>query len=265
MSEDKHSVSLEMLFSQLNLIDTNMRDLLKKRHATSFQLLKLLAGDDNLTSASTLSSLQQLAILDDAAQTLSLRSWASSFTGDIAASGLEKVLVSGAEPLRIWDQARALFGHDIQMTFDADPREALTYCADHENSAVVLGWMTLAGSGQWWPVLNESKFHNLRIMGVWPVCHDKAPYAAVIGHGPLNTPVGNSTLLIAHDDHHKVSKIFGDIDLIVNEFGRARSLVLFEINERIAEGDPRLKAAKIAGLDGLRVVGALPRYNRPEN
>lgn len=265
MSDDNHSVSLDMLHSQLTTLDGILKETLRKRRTVNRQLQDLLTGKNNPLAVSVLSSLQKLSVLKDDDQTSALQVWPSVFPGDAMSAGLQRVFVSGSEPLRIWDQARALFGHDVAMSFETDPREALNFCADQPNAILVLGWMTLAGSGQWWPVLNESRFHHLKITGVWPVCKTCSPYAAVVGHGPLNEPIGRSTVLIAHDDHHKVSRIFAEFDLKVHEFGRARSLVLFEVDERIAEDDARIKAAKSAGLDGLRVVGALPRYNRVES
>ena len=265
MSEDNHSVSLDMLYSQLSKIDSGITELFKKRRLTKRQLTELMAGGDNVLTANILTSLQKLSTESAENGEDALEIWRSTFPTDIRQTGLKKVLVSGSESLRIWDQARALFGHDVPMSFENDPREALTLCADQPDCIVVVGWMTLAGSGQWWPVLNETRFQHLRISGVWPVSKDLPPYAAIVGHGPLNTPAGHATILIAHDDHHRVSRIFSEFDLKVFEFGRARSLVLFEIDGRLTDEDPRVKAAKVAGLDGLRVVGALPRYNRPES
>ena len=262
MSDDNHTVSLEMLRAHLAAMESNVEQALQKRRQAARNLRAVLAANSEPLAISILSSLDGLSASDGDFKGGLLQRWAAEFPDDMDLCGLRKVSVSGSEPLRIWDQARAIFGHAVSMSFDADHREALTACIDQPGCVGVLGWMTLAGSGQWWPILNETRYHDLRIVGAWPVKGSDTPYAAIIARGPLGTEAGTSTILMAHDDHHKVSRIFSDLELDVREFGRARSLVLFEVQVRMSENDPRLKAAKLAGLDGLRVVGALPAYPR---
>lgn len=263
MSEDNHSISLDMLKSQLAAMENNLGEALTKRRQAARHLRDHLTHGADPVATTLLTSLNALAGMSEDEQRKALHVWPTTFPDDMAACGLNKVYVSGSEPIRIWDQARAIFGHTVSMHFDNDPREVLTNCMEQDQCVGVVGWMTLAGSGQWWPVLNESRYHDLRIVGAWPVTGQTQPYAAIIAKGPLNIDIGASTLMIAHDDHHKVERIFADFELPVYEFGRARSLVLFEIPERVRAEDPRLKAAKASGLDGLRIVGALPRYNQP--
>lgn len=263
MSEDNHSVSLDMLVSQLQTVEHTVSEALAKRRQISSRLGEILSNSADPIATSILASLDRLVYFSRQEDTAALRIWASAFPDDMAERGLEKVIVSGSEPLRIWDHARAIFGHRVHMLFDNDPREVLTQCIEHNNCVGVLGWMTLAGSGQWWPVLNESRYHDLSIIGAWPVTGNETPYAAIIAKGPISAEAGSSTIFIAHDDHHKVDKIFGEMELTVREFGRARSLVLFETTERLKADDPRIKAARASGLDGLRIVGALPRYTQP--
>lgn len=264
MSEENHSVSLDMLKSQLATMETHLVEALSKRAQAARHLLDIVAHDANAQATAILSGLETLADLPADAQKKALKTWPASFPADMESCGLAKVYVSGSEPIRVWDQARAIFGHSVPMHFDNDPREVLTHCMDQENTVAVLGWMTLAASGQWWPVLNESRYHDLKIIGAWPVAGPDTPYAAIVGRGPIPADIGRSTILMAHDDHHKVSRIFSEFDLHVREFGRARSLVLFEIPARLSDNDTRIKAAKTAGLDGLRVVGALPDYKQTE-
>ncbi len=258
MSKDNYAVSLDMLRSQLLAMENAVDEALQKRRQSARQLRELVTSDANPAAMTILTALDTLARTPEAARTNALRRWSTCFPDDMTDIGLRQVFVSGSETIRIWDQARAIFGHRVGMELQADPREVLTACQENEDCVGVLGWMTHAGSGQWWPILNETRYHSLRIIGAWPVFGEDKPSAAVIANGPIKAGVGKSTILIAHDDHHKVDRIFAEHDLPVSEFGRARSLVLFEIPAGFDEEDPRLDAARKAGLDGLRVVGALP-------
>ncbi|MAP95259.1 MAG: hypothetical protein CMK07_09950 [Ponticaulis sp.] len=261
MSEDKQGVSLEMLETRLNTAEANVVSALKARSVASRHLLMALQGEGNTIAMTVVSSLSRLARQAKATdQSQLLLRWGVEFLIDMHVSGLEQVCVSGAEPIRIFDQARSMFGHQIPMQFEKDPRDTLQSCADKDSCVGVLGWMTQAGSGQWWPMLNESKYHDLRIIGGWPIVLADAPYAAIVARGPLADTPNTRTLLMAHDDHLRLKKIFGELGLYPHELSRARSLVLFEISESMAESDPRLTAAREAGLDGLRVVGSLPAF-----
>ena len=259
MSEDKQRVSLDMLETRLKDAETDLVTAIRRRAVASEHLRTAMIGNGNPTAMTILANLER--IMRQSATTnhneLLLR-WGVEFQVDLIATGLERIMVTGPEQMRIWDQSRGLFGHQLPMTFESDPRETLTAIADSDNTVGVMGWVAIAGSGQWWPVLNESRYHNLRIIGAWPVLGNQSPNIAIVAKGPVTEHAGCRTLFIAHDDHHKVSKIFGELGLKVSEFARARTLVLFETPVSISENDPRLKTARAAGLDGLRVVGSLP-------
>lgn len=265
MSDDHKSVSLDMLETRLRDAENDLVSAIKKRATAGDHMRAALKGNGDAVAMGVLTGLERLlrqsARMDDAE--LMLR-WNVEFQVDMFNAGLQKVIVSGSEPLRIWDQARNMFGHAVPMQFDKDQRENLTLCADSEGTVGVMGWMTSAGSGQWWPILNETRYHDLRIIGAWPIFSDETPYAAIVAKGPLAELDGCRTLMIAHDDHHKVERIFAGLDLEITELSRARTLVLFEAPKSIAEDDPRLAAARTAGLDGLRVVGSLPGANPTE-
>lgn len=257
MSDENQSVSPDMLVARLMNADQSVKAALETRDAAFSHLNDLLSVKSSVLTATILSNLDFLAKNNP----IDVQNWTNTLPRDAVKVGLSKVVVSGSEPIKTWDQARALFGHMVDMTVESDPRDVLTQCIEDQNTAGVVGWITSAGSGQWWPMMNESKFHDLRITGAWPVSKDEPPLAAIIAKGPIDIQLGHSTLLIAHDDHHRVGRAFGEMDLPVHELSRARSLVLFQIPHRIEESDPRLQAAKVSGLDGLRVVGALPNQN----
>ena len=262
MSDDHKSVSLDMLETRLRDAEAELIAAIKKRAVAGEHMRVALRGQGDGVAMGVLTGLERLLRQSAKANNseLLLR-WGVEFQIDMFAAGLQKVMVSGSEPLRIWDHARSLFGHEVPMQFDKDQRENLTVCADVEGAVGVLGWMTSAGSGQWWPILNETRYHDLRIVGAWPIFSDETPYAAVVAKGPLSELDGCRTLMMAHDDHHRVQRIFASQDLAVTELSRARTLVLFEVPASVAEDDPRISAARNAGLDGLRVVGSLPGAN----
>ena len=262
MSEEHGSVSLDMLKARLTAAEREVLSALSKRTLAAQYLRNAIVGDGNplaMTIVACLERLADQAKTDDPAE-LRLR-WSIEFQLEMLQVGLTRVLVSGAEPLRIFDNARNIFGQQIPMSFEADPRDALTAVMEDESSVGVLGWMALPGSGQWWPILNESRYHGLRIIGGWPVLGVDSPYAAIVSQGPISEMAGDRTILIAHDDHHRLKKILSEFELEPIEMARARSLVLFELPMSLAEDDPRLKSARSQGLDGLRVVGTL--HNPP--
>ncbi|MAK61396.1 MAG: hypothetical protein CMK09_10485 [Ponticaulis sp.] len=261
MSEETPSVSLDMLATRLGKAEDELLVALEKRTMAAKYLRDALEGDGNPLSMAIITSLERMALqgqtgnLDE----LLLR-WAVEFQMVMADVGLERVFVTGSEPLRIFDQARSIFGHRVPMSFEKDPRDTLTFCLEQPSTAGVLGWMTQAGSGQWWPALNESRYHDLRIIGGWPVIGGEAPLAAIVSKGPLTRTTTGHSVLMAHDDQHRLKRIFSDLELETSEFARARSLVLFKLSVSLSETDPRLTSARSAGLDGLRVVGTLPDW-----
>lgn len=262
MSEEKSSVSLEMLKARLTSAEADLLTALSKRTLAAQYLRNAMVGDGNLLAMTVMGCLERLADQSrshDPAE-LKLR-WGIEFQLEMLQVGLKRVLVSGSEPIKIFDNARSIFGLEIPMSFEADMRDTLTACAEDDHTVGVLGWMTLAGSGQWWPSLNESKYHSLRIIGGWPVFGTDAPYAAIVTKGPIAQAESDKTILIAHDDHLRLRKIMAEVELNPTEYSRARSLVLFELPTPISENDPRLKEARSLGLDGLRVVGRLPKNN----
>ena len=87
---------------------------------------------------------------------------------------------------------------------------------------------------------------------------DKRPTIALVANARLSASGHDRTYVIAHDDHHRFDRIFRDNDLVGREIGRARTLVIVELDGFIADTDTRIDAARAAGLDGLRVIGALP-------
>lgn len=261
MNEDNHIVSLDMLEAQLTGAEDRVSAALLKRAQAAKHLRDALRSDGDPLSMTIMSALTRIETLYDGQnQHELLVRWASEFPLDTRLFGLEHVQVSGAEPVKIWDHARAIFGHLVPMTFKTDYRDVLTHCIENTGRAGVLGWITLAGSGQWWPTLNETKYHDLRITGSWPIISKEKPYAAIVTRGPLANTVRGKSLIIAHDDLHRLDKVCAEIGLPATELSRARSLVLFETSASISESDARLKMARTAGLESMRVVGHLPHH-----
>lgn len=257
MTDQTDPLNVDMLRTQIAALDETMQEALARRTRLVGHLAPLIGDGANNLATVIMDGLGE-EVLSEGTHVQS--GWSNAFALATQAAGLAKVMVSHSEPLRIWDSARAIFGHDVPMLHDSDPREVLSAVVEQHDTVGVLGWMPSAGSGQWWPILNESRYHTLRIIGAWPVADQEGPFSAVVANGPLSVKTGRKTIFIAHDDQHKVGRIFSEFDLTVKEFGRARSLVLFEVDERMADDDARIKGARMGGLDGLRIVGALPAY-----
>ena len=266
MSDDQQRVSLDMLETRLREAERELVAAIQKRARAGAHMRTALRGQGDALAMAVMTCLERLkrqsAKLDLAE--LMLR-WHVEFPLDMYDAGLQNVIVSGAEQHRIIEQARNMFGYAAPLQYNKDQRECLTMCMDKEGTIGFMGWVMGPGAGQWWPMLNETRYHDMRIVGSWPSFSDDTPQAALIAKGPLAELSDHRTLLIAHDDHHRLQKIFAEVELEVTEISRARTLVLFEIGFPVSESDPRLAAARNAGLEGLRVVGSLPAPNVKES
>lgn len=156
--------------------------------------------------------------------------------------------------------ARGYVGFATPVIEAAEVREALERADAGKGELACLPWPEHAGPGQWWPMLNENRFRGLAILDGWPRWPGGgAPRAAMVGRAPVRGSGADDTLLTAHDDRHDAERLLAEAGLVGEIAARARSLVLIRLKEFAGEADPRLDAARSAGLDGLRVIGVLPR------
>ncbi|MBI1339005.1 hypothetical protein GC169_02175 [bacterium] len=174
--------------------------------------------------------------------------------------GVVSVLTCGGDLGILNEAARGYFGFACDVSPVAEIREALERAELGKGEIACLPWPELAGAGQWWPMLNENRFRNLAILDGWPRWNGSgAPRAAIVYRGAPQPSGDDDTLATAHDDRHAAEQHLAEAGLVGQVTARARSLVLLRLREYVAPDDPRLDAARRAGLDGLRVVGVLPR------
>jgi len=180
----------------------------------------------------------------------------------MAARGLKAVYLAGGEPAQMLEAARGFFGFSVPLTPAGDVREALDRAEDTAGALAVVPWPEIAGFGQWWPMLNENRYRELTIQAGWPQIpgdEDPMPRIAVIARRPVSASGDDDILATAHDDTFVAEGILARSGLTLAVVARARSLALFRIRGFLANDDPRLEQARLGGLDGLRVIGVLPR------
>lgn len=186
-----------------------------------------------------------------------------SLCGDVAvARGLKAVYVAGGDVTLGVEAARGYFGFGPNVIPIVGIRDALERAESTPGVLACVPWPEHAGSGQWWPMLNENKFRNLAIVAGWPSLPGSAaetPRMAIVGKMSMESSGEDDTLATAHDDHYSADKRLQDVGLQAEVVARARSLALIRIPEFVAVDDRRIDLARKAGLDGLRVVGVRPR------
>ena len=255
------SVSLDMLQAQLDAADDAVCEAILKRRQIERTLRdarKSQGLEVGFSPALTLRQARRALRVEGLEGEAAL--WTSLLRGSLEERGISRVLIAGAEPVRVWDQARAFFGHNIELVQVAEPVDALDGCVEDETLAAVLPWLGSSLGSLWWPKLNESRYRALRSVAAWPAPGlSDEPLVSIVNQGDLASSGDDLTLAVAFDDTHRALKLLTDHDLTVRELGRARALVLLEIDGFVAGDDPRLLAATSAGLEGLRVVGVAPR------
>jgi hypothetical protein len=184
------------------------------------------------------------------------------FCGEVmAAQGLQAVYVAGGDIAETIEAARGYFGFGPNLVQVPEVREALDR-ADEAGALACVPWPEIPGPGSWWPMLNENRFRDLRVLAGWPQLPGEPqiePRVAIVGRWPIEESGDDDMLATAHDDRHAAENILGRAGLAASVAARARSLTLIRIQGFTPNDDPRLDAARRAGLDGLRIVGVLPR------
>lgn len=177
--------------------------------------------------------------------------------------GLTKVYVHSTDILTAWDMARSHFGFRVDLRMIGSARETLNLLRTEPNALAVLPWPGPDGAGQWWPVIAETYFDGIHILGAWPVTSKTAasPVIAILGRLPLESSDDDDTLLLAYDDRHLLRRALNLAKLEGFEVARARSLTLIRLKGMIAADDDRLGALETNGLTSLKIVGAIPNYD----
>ncbi len=190
------------------------------------------------------------------------RLWRSLCGDVLVARGLKAVCVAGGDIAQSLDGARGFFGFAPTLVPVVEVREALERAVDQQGVLACVPWPEHAGSGQWWPMLNEGRFRSLAIVAGWPSLPRSptaTPRMAVVGRIGMESSGEDDTLATAHDDQYRAERMLAEFDLKAEVVARARSLALIRINEFVSVDDRRIDLARREGLDGLRIVGVRPR------
>jgi hypothetical protein len=190
------------------------------------------------------------------------RMW-RSLCGDVAvARGLKQVFVAGGDVSLTLEAGRSYFGFGPDLVPLVGVRDALERTIATPSTLACIPWPETPGAGQWWPMLNESRYQDLMIVAGWPSLPGNPSDAlrvAIVGKVPVETSGDDDTLVTAHDDQWTVDKRLLEVGIKGEVVSRARSLALVRIPEFIAPDDRRIDLLRKAGLDGLRVIGVRPR------
>ncbi len=190
------------------------------------------------------------------------RVWRSLMGDALVARGLKAVYVAGGDPALMIDGARGYFGFAPKLIQTLEVRDALQKAVETAGVLACVPWPEQAGAGQWWPMLNEQRFRDLSIVVGWPAlpgAPEAMPRVAVVGRVPVEPSGDDDMLATVHDDRMEAANILKAAGLKGDVVARARSLALIRFPEFVSADDPRLAAAREAGLDGLRIVGVRPR------
>jgi len=189
-----------------------------------------------------------------------VRLWRAVCAEHMRAAGLSQVLLAGGDPVAATEAARSFFGFSTPIVRLPAVRDALERALDSPGHVACLPWPEQAGPGQWWPMLNESRFRDLSILAGWPgfPAGEGEPACAMVGRGRPSASGNDETLMSAHDDSRLAERALGEAGLGGEVVARARSLALLKIPSFISSDDPRLELARRSGLEGLRIIGVRP-------
>ena len=179
----------------------------------------------------------------------------------VVLQGVRQVLLAGGDEARLLSAARGYFGYAAEIKHAADAREALETLIEEDGVVACLPWPELPGAGQWWPTLNENRFSDLRILSGWPILpgREDQKEAAIVARKPLSPSGSDDMYAIAHDDIHAAESCLRRAGVEAEVVARVRSLALIRLSGYMEENDPRLAQARADELDGLRIIGAVPR------
>jgi chorismate mutase / prephenate dehydratase len=196
-------------------------------------------------------------------RSLILEVWRALIGASIRTQGEVEIVVAGAtDAVRQFDLARRHFGAGAKISRAEDARAALARLIEGAPALAVLPWPGMTGPGGWWPILAESRFNKVGVLGALPIdsAQSEEPEAALVALEPVLEPAGgDSTFAIAFDPHYRLTRALADAHLPGKEAARARTLVLIRLDGFVGAEDPRLASAVRAGLDGLRLIGCFAR------
>lgn len=256
----------EFIRAEIEAADKSLNEAFIRRLRAISALKEAKQVDDNEISADLASDAALVRrLIEEAPEDVSIDAVARfcrAFIGEcVVYQGVKAVRYAGGNETRLVNAARGFFGYAANLTPAADPREALEAVAEESGVVACLPWPELAGGGQWWPMMNESRFAGLKILSGWPNLpgEDAPPLeTAIVARKDLSPSGADDMYAIAHDDIHDASRIMRMVGLEGDVVSRVRSLALIKLTGYVTEDDSRLDEARQAGLDGLQIIGVLP-------
>jgi chorismate mutase len=189
--------------------------------------------------------------------------WRGLIAANIRKQGSLDIWVGGVgDTLRLFDLARRQYSAVTRIHRAEDPRAAVMRAVEADRVLAVAPFPGSSGPGAWWPILAETKLHNVSIIAALPMKKDSddEPEAAVLTRGAVLEPAGDdATLAIGFDPHHRFERFLAEAELQGALIARVRTLVLVRFETFIPPDDTRIRALGRAGLDGARVVGSYAR------
>jgi chorismate mutase/prephenate dehydratase len=266
MADDAEPVApIEAVRAQMDALDDQILDLARQRTALADQIAAAKGPDGGipLRPAREVRLLRRLIAsagpgLDN---DLVFEMWRALIAANIRRQGaIEVAVASAGDIVRPFDLARRHFGGATRLFKALDARDALNKACDQKNVVAVLPWPTGGGVGMWWPILAESRFHNLSIVAALPLRGAGDPEAALVAAGVALEPAEqDKTFGLAFDPHYRAARALNEAALKGREAARVRETVLIEIDGFVARDDGRIGHAMRAGLEGFRVIGAYAR------
>ncbi len=231
------------------------RALQEAQDATDGEITANLAGD-----AAILRRL--IAAAPDDIPIDSIARFCRAFIGEcVVFQGVKQVAYTASEEMRMVSAARGYFGYAVELVPATDWREALEMVVETRGMVACLPWPETPGSGQWWPALIENRFDNLRILAGWPNLPGESRgqlEAALVAPQALAPSGADDTFAIGHDDIFEAPRILKEAGFEGEVVARVRSLALIRLSGFVTEDDKRLALTRAGGIDGFRVIGALP-------
>jgi chorismate mutase / prephenate dehydratase len=176
---------------------------------------------------------------------------------------IDVVVGGGRGDQRLFDTARRHFGARTRVQHVGEPQVALQKAAENPQTVVaVTPWPAAPGVGSWWPALSERRFHDLHLIAGLPLLGPAGedPEACVFAGGATDASgMGDISILMAFDSHHKAQRALNEVGLVGKEVARSEPRVLLRIEEFVPLNDPRAAALTSYGLEGVRVLGSYAR------
>lgn len=252
--------------AEIDRVDAELLDLIGKRLRLAEQAgpARLGEGGGPLRPARDIKTLRRLlaAAPTHVDPELVHEVWRALLGASVRRQGaLEIITAGGPDPGKLFDLARRHFGAAARIQRLDDARTALARAIEHQSVVCVLPWIGKTGAGMWWPILAESRFSALNVIGALPMRSDAPePDAALVtAHGVIEPAGGDVTLAIAFDSKFKLQRAMAEAGLKGAEVARAAALVLLRLDGHLHPDDLRPALLSKAGLDGFRVVGSYAR------